>query len=500
MKSDRKKVTMAMLIATFLAAIEVTIVSTAMPRIVSELGGIQYISWVFAVYLLTSTVATPIFGKLADLYGRKRIFHVGAAIFLAGSMLSGLSQTMSQLICFRALQGIGSGAIMPVTFTIIGDIYPYEERAKVQGWFSSVWGLSGLVGPLVGGFLVDFVSWRWIFYLNLPFGIVSIILVSLFLKEGGETERRQIDYWGALTSTLGISALLLALNTGGVVYPWASAPIIGLFLVAVLLIGLFLYIEANVSEPMLPLSLFKIPAIAASNIAGFFVSSVLIALTVYLPLWVQGVHGQGATGSGLTLLPMSLGWPVGAVIGGRLMLRIGPRRTVMAGLLLIIFGTIWLTMADASTPEWVLAAIMLVEGFGFGFSMTVFTVIVQSSVGWHQRGTATAVNTLLRSLGQTVGVAVFGTMFNRYMIRYMERQSAAVQVDIDQLNQLLEQHETLSVSPDMVQLLKGALVFGLHHIYLILLGIALFSFIFVFWFPNHKPQTNHVGSAVKETP
>lgn len=497
MKSDRGNVTVAMLIATFLAAIEVTIVSTAMPSIVSELGGVQHISWVFAIYLLTSTVATPVFGKLADLYGRKRIFHVGTVIFLIGSMLSGISQTMNQLIWFRALQGIGSGALTPVTFTIIGDLYPYEERAKVQGWFSSVWGLSGLVGPIVGGFLVDFVSWRWIFYLNLPFGIISIILVACYLKESEHTERRQIDYWGAMTFALGISALLLALNAGGVVYPWASVQILALFAASLILLGLFFYIESNVSEPMLPLGLFKIPAISASNITAFFVSSVLIALTVYLPLWVQGVHGQGATGSGLTLLPMSLGWPVGAVIGGRLMLKIGPRRTVMAGLMLIIIGTLLLTMADATTPEWFLAAIMLIEGFGFGFSMTVFTVIVQSSVSWHQRGTATAVNTLLRSLGQTIGIAVFGTLFNRYMIGYMEKQPEGAKVDLEQMNQLLD-HQAPSVSPQIVQSLKGALVFGLHHIYLILLGIALVSFMFVFWLPNHKPDINHVGKPLKE--
>jgi EmrB/QacA subfamily drug resistance transporter len=498
MKTNQKQVTLAMLIATFLAAIEVTIVSTAMPRIASELGGLQYISWVFAAYLLTSTVMTPIFGKLADLYGRRVVFTVGAVLFLLGSMLSGLAVTMQQLIWFRALQGLGAGGIMPTTFTIIGDIYPYEQRAKVQGWISSVWGLSGLVGPLVGGFLVDYVSWRWIFYINLPFGLVSVIMLWIFLREEGETKKRKIDYLGALTFTIAVASLLFALSTGGTVFPWSSPRILALFGVGVFFLLLFIWIEKKVAEPMLPLTLFTIPAILVSNVAAFLASGILIALNVYLPLWVQGVNGRGATGSGLTLLPMSIGWPLGAVIGGRLMLKIGPRKTAVMGLILILAGTVCLTLIGKSTPEWVLSPIMLMIGFGFGFSMTVYTVIVQSSVGWNLRGAATASNTFLRSLGQTMGVAAFGTLLNHSMKSFMEEHPPTGGMNVPDFNQLLAPHNISRIPQTVMVMMRDALALGLHHIFVLLVVIAAVTLFVVLWLPRSKPETVRPAHDLKE--
>jgi EmrB/QacA subfamily drug resistance transporter len=498
MQTNRKQVTIAMLIATFLAAIEVTIVSTAMPRIASELGGLQFISWVFAAYLLTSTVTTPIFGKLADLYGRKVVFTVGAALFLLGSMLSGLAASMHQLIWFRALQGLGAGGIMPTTFTIIGDIFPYEQRAKVQGWFSSIWGLSGLVGPLVGGFLVDYVSWRWIFYINVPFGLVSVIMLWIFLHEEGDVRKRKIDYLGVFTFSIAVASLLFALSTGGTIYPWGSATIISLLLAGILFLFLFIWVEMKAAEPMLPLELFKIPSILVSNLAAFLASSILIAINVYLPLWVQGVHGRGATGSGLTLLPMSIGWPVGATIGGRLMLRIGPRKTAVMGLILILAGNVSLAFMGETTPEWILSAIMLIIGFGFGFSMTVYTVIVQSSVGWNLRGAATASNTFLRSLGQTIGVAVFGTLFNHYMNVFMTGHPRAKNVNLSNLNRLLDPHSIKQIPPAVMETMREALVYGLHHIFIILVVISILTLLFVLRLPSSKPEAVTVSRDLKE--
>ncbi|MBA4543418.1 MULTISPECIES: MDR family MFS transporter [Thermoactinomyces] len=498
MQTNRKQVTIAMLIATFLAAIEVTIVSTAMPRIASELGGLQFISWVFAAYLLTSTVTTPIFGKLADLYGRKVVFTVGAALFLLGSMLSGLSSSMHQLIWFRALQGLGAGGIMPTTFTIIGDIFPYEQRAKVQGWFSSIWGLSGLVGPLVGGFLVDYVSWRWIFYINLPFGLVSVIMLWIFLREEGDSRERKIDYLGVLTFSIAVASILFALSTGGTVYSWGSAIIIGLFLVGILFLLIFIWVEFKAEEPMLPLELFKIPSILVSNLAALLSSGILIALNVYLPLWVQGVHGRGATGSGLTLLPMSIGWPIGATLGGRLMLKVGPRKTAVLGLILILAGNVSLAFISQTTPDWVLSVIMLIIGFGFGFSMTVYTVIVQSSVGWNLRGAATASNTFLRSLGQTIGVAVFGTLFNHYMKVFMMGHAEVKNINVSDLNRLLDPHNIGQIPSSVMKTMREALVYGLHHIFLILVGIAVLALLFVFRLPSSKPEAVAVSKDLKE--
>ena len=484
--SDRKKVTLAMLIATFLAAIEVTVVSTAIPRIASDLGGIQYISWVFASYLLASTVTIPIFGKLADLFGRKRIFMFGVIVFLIGSMLSGIARSMPQLIWFRAVQGIGAGAVNPTTFTIIGDIYPYEQRAKVQGLFSSVWGLAGLVGPLIGGFLVDFVSWRWIFYLNLPFGLIAMMMVFMFLKEEGETGKPKVDYLGAFTFFIAITSLLFVLSVGGVDVPWTSTYLIGLVVLGVVSFILFCWIEMKVSEPMLPLRLFKIPAILVANIIGFLASSILIALNVYMPLWVQGVIGHGATGSGMVLLPMSLAWMFGAFIGGRLMLKMGPRLTAFLGMFFIFIGCSVLGNINIHTPSWILPIVMLVNGFGFGFVMTVCTVIVQSSVKWNLRGTATASNTFLRSLGQTVGVTVFGALFNISMQNNMLNQK--MQIPASEINRLLDANQLSSVPSGLLTNMREALALGMHHIFLILIGIALINICLTFALPTGKPD------------
>ncbi len=497
--SNRKRITLAMLIATFLAAIEVTVVSTAIPRIASELGGIQQISWIFSSYLLTSTVTTPIFGKLADLYGRRRIFVWGAVIFLSGSMLSGIAQSMQQLIWFRALQGIGAGSIMPTTFTIIGDIYPYEERAKVQGWFSSVWGLSGLIGPLVGGFLVDYVSWRWIFYLNLPFGLVSIVMVLLFLKEEGKLKKTKIDIWGFLTFSVAVTSILLILSTGGVIVPWTTPYLIGLMVLGAVGLTIFFWIETRVSEPMLPLWLFKIPAILVANLVGFLASSILIALNVYLPLWVQGVIGIGATGSGLVLLPMSLGWLFGAIIGGRRMLKTGPRQTAFFGMVFILAGCMVLGGMDADTPAWILPVVMSVSGFGFGFVMTVCTVVVQSTVGWNLRGVATASNTFLRSLGQTVGIAIFGTLFNHSMIKYVSKHPEdGKSFSVADVSRLLNPHHLSEVPQTLLSYMREALTLSMHHIFIILIGIAVSAVCLVLGLPRSRPEPKGTSQEFKK--
>ncbi|MBA4495389.1 MDR family MFS transporter [Paenactinomyces guangxiensis] len=494
MQTNRRNVTVAMMVATFLIAIEGTIVSTAMPRVVSELGGLQLISWVFAVYLLTSTVTTPIYGKLADLFGRRVIFTFGAGLFLIGSMLSGLSQTMHQLIWFRAVQGIGAGAILPTTFTIVGDIYPYEERAKVQGLFSSIWGISGLIGPLVGGFLVDYVSWRWIFYLIVPFALISTILLWLFLKEENTREQeRKVDYWGAFTFTVASVSILYALLTGGTTYPWNSPVIISLFVAGFIFLALFARIQMKFPEPLFPLQLLRNPILFVSNLGGFLSSSVLIGINVYLPLWVQGVLGQGATGSGLALLPMSLGWPVGAMLGGRFMLKIGPQRTGVAGMLLILFGSVWLSLVTSTSPYWFLIVIMLIVGFGFGFASTVMTVVVQSAVDWKVRGVATASNTFLRSLGQTMGIAVFGTLFNNLISGYASGHFHGTQkIAPSDLNQLLDPHGLERVKAPVLSFMREALVYGIHNIFLLLAAISLVTLFVTFWLPKQKPEVSAV--------
>ncbi|MED1794270.1 MDR family MFS transporter [Brevibacillus nitrificans] len=461
MTAYQRKITIALMIATFLSAIEVTIVSTAMPTIVNKLGGLELISWVYAVYLLTSAVTTPIFGKIADLFGRKKVFLFGCSLFLIGSMLCGLSQSMEQLILFRAIQGIGAGAVVPITFTIIGDIFTFEERARVQGLFASIWGVAGIFGPLVGGFFVDYVSWHWIFYINIPFGLLSIWLISKNLHEKLEKRARKIDYGGAITFTIGTTALLYALLTGGNEYDWNSATMYLLLIVTVVFLVAFFAIQRRHPEPMIPIKLFHIREVSLPNLISFLASAILIGVTAYLPLWIQGVLNEGAIFSGMILMPMSIGWPIGATVGSRLLVRYGAKPISLLGIFLIVIGTFCLTLITMATPPWMILGMVFILGLGFGFSITIFTIVVQSAVDWSLRGVATSSNSFLRTLGQTLGVAVLGTFLN---------------------------HQIGSHADSNAQVPPEVLAAGIHQNFIIVAVLAVVCLATTFWLPKKKPQ------------
>nr|WP_240968060.1 MDR family MFS transporter [Paenibacillus aquistagni] len=488
----RQLVTLALLLSTFLAAIEVTVVSTAIPKIVADLGGLQLISWIYAAYLLTTAVSTPFFGKLSDLFGRKNIFIFGSVLFVVGSMLCGLSQNMTQMVIFRAIQGIGAGALTPVTMTIVGDIYNFEERAKIQGLFSSIWGIAGLVGPLVGGFFVDSLSWHWIFYFNVPFGIISVWMIAVLFHEKVERKQKSIDYGGTVTFTIGMTAFLVLLITGGSMIAWDSYVMMALIAASVLFMGIFFYIELKVKEPMVPLHLFRIRSISVANGVSFLLSAVLIGLNSYLPLWVQGVLGQSAKSSGLALTPMSIGWLIGSIIGGRLLIKSGSKVTAFLGTMAIVAGSVWLTFISGESSIWMIMALMAVAGFGFGFSFTSFIVIVQSSVSWQERGSSTALNSFVRTLGQTIGIAVFGTYLNAHIASAVKHAGADIagKVTNDDLNSLLSPEGAKELSADLIGPLRGFLEQGLLSVFMLAAVIAAAAWLFTIFMPGRRTEAN----------
>ena len=496
----RSLVLAGILLSTFLAAIEGTVVGPAGPAIAGNFGGVSLISWIFTSYLLTMAVTTPIFGKVSDLYGRKPVFIYGSAVFLIGSLLCGFSQDMTQLIVFRAIQGIGAGAVIPVTFTIIGDIYSLKERGKVQGLLSSVWGISSLIGPLLGGYFVDYLSWRWIFGFNVPFGLLSIWLIHRYLDEKKVVRKAKIDIAGAGLFSVGMTLLLLALALGGQAYPWSSAVIIVLLVTSVVLLAAFVWTETRVEEPMVPLRLFKIRDIAVSTAANLLISALLIGLSTYLPLWIQGVRGGDATLSGLTLAPMSIGWLIGSVASGRLLIKAGSRKTALLGMFGIVIGAIGTAVMTGSTPIALLLVFTFIYGLGFGYISTLFSIIAQSSVGYGLRGASSALNTFIRTLGQTIGVAVFGTWLNASLARKIEEEGAGAGITTDDVNKLLSPHGEVSLPEGAGGLLKQMLESSLHSLFLLMVVIAAVSVLIVVRFNNRPPQPEdeNAGANLRE--
>jgi EmrB/QacA subfamily drug resistance transporter len=463
-------VTVAVLLGTFLAALDITIVGTAMPTIIGRLGGMSLFSWVFSIYLLTAAVTTPIYGKLADLYGRRRVYAWGASIFLAGSALCGLSQDMVQLIIFRALQGIGSGAVLPITITIIGDIYTMEERARMQGLFSSVWGVSAVIGPALGGLIVEFLDWRWIFYINLPIGLVSIAMLLVYLREKKIDRRSRIDYAGSAALVTGVTFLLLALLQGGTTYAWGSPFVIGLLALAGIVLVAFYFIELRADEPMLPFSLFGEKIIGLSLLVNFLAGAVMIGASAYIPLFVQGVAGGSAMNAGAAIAPMSIGWSLGSTICGRVMFRAGYRKMAVLGAVFQVLSALMLISLPPSAGQLYVSATSFVMGLGLGFATTALIVIVQSAVDWSRRGIVTAAVQFMRTLGSTFGVAVTGTVLNNLLL--INASSGLEAGAVSTVNKLLDPVQRHLIPPEQLLSSKYALAAAIHGTFWLILVLA----------------------------
>jgi EmrB/QacA subfamily drug resistance transporter len=402
----------ALFLVLLLAALDQTIVSTALPTIVGELGGLTHLSWVVTAYLLTSTVVTPLYGKFGDLYGRKIVLQVAIVVFLVGSALCGLAQNMVQLIVFRGLQGVGGGGLIVITMAVIGDLIPPRERGRYQGLFGAVFGLATIIGPLLGGFFVDHLTWRWIFYINLPTGVLALAVIAIALPARPSRRRHTIDYLGAALLSLALTAVILATSLGGNSFPWGSPFIVAMGGTAILSILAFVAVEARSSEPILSLSLFRNRTFAITSAVGLIVGLSLFGSVTYLPIHLQLVKGESPTASGLQLMPMMLGMLVTSVVSGRLISRWGRYRPFpIAGTILMTIGLLLMSRISVETSVWETSADALVLGLGMGMIMQVLVLAVQNSVDYEHLGVATSGATLFRAIGGALGVAVFGAIF-----------------------------------------------------------------------------------------
>lgn len=470
-------ITIGVMMSLFMASMESTVIATAMPTIVSELGGLASYSWVFAIYMLTSTTAGPIFGKLSDIYGRRPIYMAAIALFIAGSLLCGFSLSMPMLIGARALQGLGAGGLLPMAFIIVGDIFTFEQRAKMQGLFSGVWGVSSVIGPLIGGFLVDQISWHWVFLVNIPPGLIAAALVWAAWQdpERGEEKRPAIDYAGAALLSVGVVTLLLGLSDLSSPVSW------GLLALAAASTAALIFVELRAAAPILPVRMIArdrmfLVACAHGVLAGW----VLFGSMSYVPLFVQGVLGTSATQAGSTLTPMLLGWVLTSIVASRLMLRFSYRSLAITGMVGFVLGTFLLSRVRPEMSQLELLVALALMGFGMGASIPSFLIAVQSSVARSELGAATATVQFSRTIGGTFGVAVLGVILALSLTAAL--QAAGIAPDAVPLGDLI------GGSADGAAALEGgaraALATALSHTFGSTLWIAVGALLVTFLAPR----------------
>jgi EmrB/QacA subfamily drug resistance transporter len=464
-EARRRLVLAACLIATFMAAVESTIVATIIPTIVSDLGGFSLFTWVFSVYLLTQAVTIPVYGRLADLYGRKPVFFTGTAIFLIGTTLCGLAWSMPSLVCFRALQGCGAGAIQPIASTILGDIYTPAERGRIQGLVSSVFGVSAVIGPSLGAFLVEHMSWRAVFWVNVPIGICATVMIFVFLREEVQHRRRRIDWAGSLLLLLAFGSLMLALVQSASLTRISLAALTATGVAA--LVALYAH-ERCAAEPMLPLELWRNRVIVVGSLGNFTAGAMMMGVAAFLPTYVQGAMGRGPVGGGMVLGAMSVSWALASLAAGRIMMRTSYRLVAILGGISLLTGCAMLAaLRPADGPAWA-ATGSLVIGVGMGFCSTVFIVSIQASVPWRQRGAATSSSMFMRFVGQSTGAAGCGAVLNA-TLRHLDPGAAHA------VERLLDAPARRAMPPAELAHLTNVMAGALHNAYLLATVFALLT-------------------------
>jgi EmrB/QacA subfamily drug resistance transporter len=412
LRSERGPLLLAIMVASGLVAIYATILATAVPSIVNDLGGFSQFPWLFSIYLLAQAVSVPVYSKLADVVGRKPIILFGIALFLLGSILCGFAWSMPALIAFRAVQGLGAGAVLPITITMVGDIYTVAERARVQGYLASVWAISSVVGPTLGGVFAQFTGWPWIFFVNIPLGLLAGGLILRNFHEKVERHTHRIDYAGAALLTTSLTLLILGLLEGGQAWAWDSPTSFAIFGAGIVLFAAFLFVERRAEEPVLPLWAVTRPLLLTTTLLAFAVGAVLIGLTSYIPTYLQSALGTPPLLAGLALAALTLGWPVSATLCGRVYLRIGFRSTVLIGIAIVILSAAALVVIAPMPSVPFIALVCFVMGLGLGFVTAPSLVAAQASVPWRERGVVTGTNLFARSVGSAVGIAILGAIAN----------------------------------------------------------------------------------------
>jgi EmrB/QacA subfamily drug resistance transporter len=444
-----------LVLGMLLSALDQTIVATALPTIVGDLGGLNKLSWVVTAYLLTSTASVPLYGKIGDLYGRKLVFQFAIGVFLVGSALCGLSQNMVQLIAFRALQGIGGGGIIVTAQAIMGDVVSPRERGRYQGYMGGVFAMASVAGPLLGGFFTDSISWRWIFYINLPLGVLALIVTSIVLDLPRRRAEHQIDYLGSTLIVAEVSCLLLVTVWGGTQYPWRSVQIVGLSLASVALVIGFIWQERRAAEPILPLRLFRVRVFTIASLAGVILGAVMYASIVFLPLYLQIVNGESATRSGVLIIPLMLGLICSSIVSGRIISSTGRYRVFpVAGTAILSIGVFLLSRLNSGTPQPVLFFDMAVTGIGMGLVMQVLVIAVQNEVHYRDLGVATSSVNFFRSMGGAFGTALFGTLLTTRIAHFVPHFISA-----DRLATVQNAGHLLAESPQQLRQLPA----DVHH-------------------------------------
>jgi EmrB/QacA subfamily drug resistance transporter len=473
----------ALMLVLLLASLDQTIVSTALPTIVGDLGGISHLSWVVTAYLLSATIAGPMYGKLGDLYGRKLVLQVAIVLFLIGSALCGLSQNMAELIGFRTLQGLGAGGLIVVTFAVIGDVIPPRERGKYQGYFGAVFGFSTVVGPLLGGFFVDNLSWRWIFYVNLPIGAVALTVIAFAFHANVDRRRHAMDYLGALLLAGTLASVVLFTSLGGTTWAWSSPQIITLIVLSIVFLPAFLWVESRADEPILPLSLFRNHTFAVTSAVGFIVGFALFGAITYLPLYLQVAKGASPTKSGLQLTPLMAGVLITSIVSGQVISRVGRYRVFpIVGTALMAVAMFLLSQIEAGTPTWVAALDATVLGLGLGMVMQVLILAVQNSVPHSVLGVATSGSTMFRQIGGSIGVALFGTIFASQLHSELAARLPAGTTIPNTINPA----GIKNLPPAQHQAFADAVATALHPVFLVAGGISIVAFLLT-WLLREVP-------------